>query len=272
MFRKKIKFFSKSKSLASLNLPFIIILTFLLIIFNKTDYFLANKIKSHGIDIITPVATFISFPVKASVNVINSINEIKFLKNENLKLKEELTRLKKWQTLAIKSSRENKAYKKLLNSTSYNANLIKTATVISRSPNIYSKTAIINAGIIDKISEDMIVINARGLVGKVVNVSNKNSKVLLINDIHSSVPVKILNKDYYAIISGSQNGKFLYSSFVKNENKAQIGDILVTSGNTSLYPKDILVGKIIDISDKKIIALPYVNFQNLEIIQIINNQ
>ena len=71
---------------------------------------------------------------------------MRFVKKENLRLKEEIIRLKKWQTLAIKNSRENNAFKKLLNSTSINSNVIKTAAVISQTPNIYAKIITINAG------------------------------------------------------------------------------------------------------------------------------
>ena len=49
--------------------------------------------------------------------------------------------------------------------------------------NIYSKTIVINAGINHQIDNNFAVINERGLVGKVLSVSNNNSKILLINDI-----------------------------------------------------------------------------------------
>ena len=43
-------------------------------------------------------------------------------------------------------------------------------------------------------------------------------------------------------------------------------------GNANIFPNDILVGKIIDINDKKIIALPFVDLRNLEFVQVINNK
>ena len=49
--RKKIIFFVKTKKISNLFLPFLFILTFLLIFFNKTDYYLVYKLKSAGIDV-----------------------------------------------------------------------------------------------------------------------------------------------------------------------------------------------------------------------------
>ena len=268
--RKKILFSVKTKKISNLFLPFLFILTFLLIFFNKTDYYLVYKLKSAGIDVISPISKVISSPVSIAINTINNINDLRFIKKENLKLKQEIIRLKKWQILAIKNSRENVAYKKLLNSTSDDTDIIKTALVTSQSPNIYAKTAIINAGYKDKIKDTMPVINERGLVGKVISVTQNNSKVLLINDQNSSVPVKLMNKDFYAIVSGSINSKHLISSFVKDYYKPNVGDILVTSGNGNIYPKDILVGKIVAVTDENIITLPFADLNNLEFLQVLN--
>ena len=82
----------------------------------------------------------------------------------------------------------------------------------------------------------------------------------------------LINKDFFAIMSGTPDGKYLISSFIKDDKMPKIGDILVTSGNANVYPKDILVGKIISIIDNNILALPFVNFQNIEFVQIIKNK
>ena len=59
-------------------------------------------------------------------------NEIRFLQQNNLKLQEEVKRLKKWHTIAMKNQRENIAFKKSLNTTTDNINIIKTTTVTSQ--------------------------------------------------------------------------------------------------------------------------------------------
>jgi cell shape-determining protein MreC len=81
-----------------------------------------------------------------------------------------------------------------------------------------------------------------------------------------------MNQNFFAIMNGSKNGKFLISTFINDDKMPNIGDILVTSGNANIFPKDILVGKIIDITDTSIIALPFVDLKNLEFVQVINNQ
>ena len=265
------KIFIKSKSIKNSTVPILFILTFILVLFNKTDYFLINKIKNSGADVIIPISKIISYPIDLLSNSVIYISELRLAKKENSKLKEEIIRLKKWQILALKNTNENSAYKKLLNSTSNELNIIKTALVNYHSPKIYAKLVKVNAGLNFQLEENYPVINERGLVGKIILVSNNNSNILLINDQNFSVPIKSHNKELYAILKGEANGKYLISSFIKDNKKFSVGDILVTSGNAGIFPKNILVGKIIKISDGKIIALPFVDTKNLEFVQIIKN-
>ena len=253
-------------------LPFLFLLTFILILFNKADYFLIDKVKSFGIDFVSPVTRIISSPVTITTNITKRLNNILLLKNENLKLKEEIIRLKKWQILAIKNSRENKVFKRLLNSTSHQVDIIKTASVINQSHGKYSKLITINAGLNSKIKTDYAVINDRGLVGKTVFTTNKNTKILLINNSSSAVPVKTLSDNYYSILRGDANGKYLISSFTKDERLPRVGDLLVTSGNAKIFPRDILVAKVIDVKEDYYIALPYVDFHNLNFVQVVKSK
>ena len=73
-----------------------------------------------------------------------------------------------------------------------------------------------------------------------------------------------------AIIKGTADGKYLTSTFIKDEKKLKIGDVLLTSGNARIFPSEILVGKVIKISEDGFLALPYVDFNNLEFVQVIN--
>tara|TARA_B100001123_G_C14992883_1_gene900302 strand:- start:12 stop:833 length:822 start_codon:yes stop_codon:yes gene_type:complete len=269
-YRNRIKTFTKTKSLSNFIIPIFVILTFLLVIFNKTDYLLVNKIKSLSIDIITPITTIVTSPVKITTKTINSINQIRFLKQENTKLKEEVIRLKKWQTLALKNQSENFAFRKILNSANNDIKILKTAMVISESPKIYAKTVVINTGINDGISENLAIINEKGLVGKLISMTKNQSKILLITDQNSSVPVKTSSNNFYAIVKGSTNGNYLISSFIKGQAKPKIGDLLLTSGNTKTYPQNILVGKVVKVDKNSFIAIPFVDFNNLNYVQVID--
>ena len=126
----QIKVFQLSRFVKNFTIISVVTLSFLLVFFSKTDYYLVNGIKNLSSSVVIPITRFISAPVNVFSSFINEYNQFRSLKFENKILQEEITRLKKWQTLAIQNSRENKVLKKLLNATDNNLTLVKTASLI----------------------------------------------------------------------------------------------------------------------------------------------
>ena len=104
--KSKNRIFAKSKNHQIFYIPFLVVLTFVLIFFNKTDYFLINQLKSFSIDFVQPVTKVIVYPIHITSKTINYFNDMQNAKENNLKLQEEIQRLKKWQTLALKNQSE----------------------------------------------------------------------------------------------------------------------------------------------------------------------
>ena len=109
-------------------------------------------------------------------------------------------------------------------------------------------------------------------MGKTIFSSHNNSKILMINDPTSSIPVKTLSDGSFSILKGTNNGKFLKSTFIKGSILPKIGDLLVTSGNAKIFPRDILVARVIDVREDYYFALPYVDFNNLNYVQIVKSK
>ena len=64
----------------------------------------------------------------------------------------------------------------------------------------------------------------------------------------------------------------LISSFIKDEKMPRIGDIVVTSGTAQVYPVDLLVGKISKVEKDRFYVLPFVDFNNLDYVQIVTSK
>ncbi len=270
--RFKVKVFQSSKLFKNITIITVVTLSFFLVLFSKSDLVLINGIKNISTTIINPITIIISSPVNFISNIANEYNQFKSLKFENKMLQEEIIRLKKWQTLAIQNSRENKVLKKLLQATDNNLNLIKTASLINRNDALFSKLININAGYEDNIKKNMSAINERGLVGKVVHTNPNNSRILLLTDPNISVSVKTISDGTSALLSGSGEGKYLVSTFIKGNKIPKIGDIVVTSGTAQIFPVDLLVGKIEKIDKERFYVLPFVDFNNIDYVQIVTSK
>ena len=75
--------------------------------------------------------------------------------------------------------------------------------------------------------------------------------------------------DIFFAINGNRTSG---NKFVKENAKVVPGQILVTSGIADIFPKNIAVGKIYKIIDNHIYVKPFVNFKNLEFVQVIKNK
>ena len=181
-------------------------------------------------------------------------------------------RLKKWQTLAIQNSSENRVFKKLLNATNNNLVLVKTASLVTKSAFMFSKMININAGLKDGVANNMAVVNHRGLVGRTVNTSINNSRVLLLTDHNSSISIKTISNQNYSLLQGADDGIHLVSIFNKEDYIPIVGDLVVTSGSAQIFPSDILVGKIIKTTKDKFYVLPFVDFKNINYVQVVENK
>ncbi len=268
----KVKAISRSKFLKNLSLSIIFLLTFTLVLFSKSDYFLINKFKSISNSYLYPITSFVVAPINLVSKIKSQIYDFRNLKFQNNVLKEEIVRLKKWQVLAIQNSRENKVLKRLLNATDNNLSLVKTASLTSRNDFMFSKMININAGLKDGVNNEMAVVNHRGLIGRTVDTSIGNSRVLLLTDPNSSIAVKTIGNENFSLLQGADDGVHLISVFKKNEKIPKIGDLVVTSGSAQIFPADILVGKIIKSTKEYFYVLPFVDFNNIDYVQVVESK
>ena len=130
----------------------------------------------------------------------------------------------------------------------------------------------INGGKNKNIKNNSTVINERGLVGRIINVGSFSSRTLLINDINSSIPVTNLNQDIDAIIKGQSDSNLLKLKFIRENLNPKVGQILVTSGNAGIFPKNIGVGKVYKIEKGEVFVKPFVNFNKLDFVSVVTEK
>jgi rod shape-determining protein MreC len=141
---------------------------------------------------------------------------------------------------------ENSRLRELLNFSKRQKEVVSFARVISPLPDRYSGIVLINRGGVDGITKDMVVTTVNGLVGKVIEVMPRYSKVLLITDVNFSVSVKVKGTDLNGIVSG-RGDRFCVLKYISKDETIQKGELLVTSGIDGVFPEGIPVGYIKDI-------------------------
>ena len=150
------------------------------------------------------------------------------------------------------------------------------AQVIGQDPSPYLQYVYINVGSDDGIRHGMPVVTSQGLVGRIDAVSARGARVQLITDAGSAVNVKIQSSQVNAMLVGSLTGD-VSLEMVTQETNLNNGDIILTSGLSTSYPSDILVGQIVSVRKQEndlyqtASVQPAVDFKTLQAVLVITN-
>ena len=123
---------------------------------------------------------------------------------------------------------------------------------------------------------DMAVITAGGVVGKVLYVNKTTSQVLLINDQSSGVGVILEKSRLQGVLKGTASGKVVLDK-IMNDEKIELGEKVLTSGGDRIFPKGLLVGIVNDVaagpdSFLKITVKPAADLNRLEEVLVITKK
>lgn len=170
--------------------------------------------------------------------------------HRNMVLANELNRqvgLLRWKIFEFKEiAQENNRLKALLNFKQKSPLRLIAARVIGRSMDNWSSTLILDKGKSSWIKSGMAVISPQGLVGKIVESFETTSKVLLINDLNQGVSSIVQRSRQEGLVSGTLGGN-LIMRYLPDDADVIIGDLVVTSELSQIYPKGLFIGKIINV-------------------------
>lgn len=116
-----------------------------------------------------------------------------------------------------------------------------------------------------EVEPGMPVLNADGLVGRVLRSYGKNSDVLLLTDPDSNVPVTISRTKALGSLTGLADGNRYRCEIAHLEGEVQVGDEVVTSGLSGDFPPGLVVGKV-----SKVTRIEYELFQVVEVEPAVN--
>ena len=221
---------------------------------------------------INEVAYRSSFIASMPENYIQKLN-IQFIEHmdvyKNYKKNELLfDELKKKQLSNEFLISENNRLRELINESIQSKDIYAKVLIDRDSP--YLKSIILNKGSKDNVKLGMAVLDDSYLVGKIIEVNYTNSRVLLLSDLNSKIPVLLEPQSLHAVLSGSgKNHGVLEYTKEEYNNKIDIEDkiIIYTSGYGGLFKPGLPVGEITE--NKKIINF-FSDFQQMDYVKIVS--
>jgi rod shape-determining protein MreC len=246
---------------------FILVALSILLIFIETiESKPINFFRSFIKDAIYRGSVVTATPGKALGNLNNFFSEhVNLYKNYDL-LKKENEKLKNNKNKSEFLELENSQLRVLINEQiSSNKNLISARVMLDKqSP--YLNSFVINMGNNKGIKNGMAVMNGNNFIGRIVDVNYFSSRVLLISDFNSKIPVLIEPSANHAILGGHGNKKPTLEYLPEN-HKVQNGDKVYTSGKGGVFPPGMPIGEV-KIQDDIIKVFPFSDLDQITFVSI----
>ena len=261
--------FLKKENKQKFSLLALIFLTFIILVSEKFNFKPIDYLKI-SLREVAYRSTFIvsvpeNFVKKSYVTILNHFkvyDENKLLKE---KLDFELSKNYNFEYIL----EENKRLKSTIEETNIlTSEIIGKVLVDKKSP--FLRSVIINRGSKDRVELGMAVMDKSYLIGKVVEVSFTTSRVLLLSDLNSKVPVDIMPNNIQSILSGTGDNEGVIQ-YTRQQDLIEENAIAFTSGAGGLFKSGIPIGKIFkDSSNNKTLVSFFSDFSQLRYVKIIS--
>jgi rod shape-determining protein MreC len=235
----------------------------------KTNPEVAASARGAAADVIAPILDLLSRPSASAAQAIDSMRELARLREENAQLKEQQARLLQWQTAGLRLDHENQELRKLLNLVPDPKARFVTARVVGGSGGAFVRSILVAAGSKDGVRKNQAAITGEGLIGRVSEVGERASRVLLLTDVNSNVPVFVERTRERAIAHGDSSNSMVLK-YVSGDLSATVGDRIVTSGHGGVFPPGLPVGVITTMEGGTVSVQPFVDWEQIEYVRLVD--
>ncbi len=247
----------------------LILAAFGLMILGKADAVLVERMRANVTDAVAPILGAMSKPVATAADWMANAESMVALYKENERLRVENERLLRWQAVGRKLEAENRELKGLLNFAPEREINFVSARIIADHGGAYAQSFVVNAGALSGVRPGQAVTTGIGLVGRTDAVGARSARVLLITDLNSRIPILVEHSRIRAILAGDNTNR---PRLIHLPPGAVVspGDRIVTSGHGGAFPPGIAIGIVSAVSDNGISVQPYVNYDRLEYVRILD--
>ncbi len=229
-----------------------------------------ERFRSALIDRFVPSMQWAMAPVTWVGSVVEDYQSYSRLLAQNQQLREELKQMRQWKEAALQLSQTN-ARLLDLNQVRLDPRLTHvTGVVLADSGSPFRQSVLLNVGARDGIVDGWATMDGLGLVGRISGVGEKTSRVILLTDSNSRVPVVVQPSGQKAILSGD-NGDLPPLDFLEDQTEVRPGDQVFSSGDGGVFPAGLLVGSVVLGNDKRLRVALAADYKRLEFLRVLRS-
>jgi rod shape-determining protein MreC len=227
---------------------------------------------------VTPVQSLLVRIHRGALDFWANYVEWKSVRRENAVLRDENEHLRVQALQAGETRAENARLRRLLVLRDRLPLNTVSGEVIGREAGGWVRSLTVNRGRGDGIAQQTPVIVPDGLVGRVVQVHRGAAVVQLLNDPASTVGAVVQRTRTAGLVEGDAGGTVRFKFMARDGASVTPGDLVVTSGLGTTFPKGLPVGRVVKVEDKGsalfhfAVLAPAVDFSRVEEVLLVTGQ
>jgi rod shape-determining protein MreC len=249
-------------------LGFVLLVCVFLLILWRTNNPRLERLRLTLADAVLPSMDVINQPIEFAAEMSQDYRNFFDVYSQNRELRREIQRLRAWRETARQFEEENAQLRALNNVRLVPHSTFVTGDVIADSGGPFLQSALVNVGARDGVIDGSAAVDGNGLVGRVVGVGDHATRLLLLTDFSSRVPVLVQPSGLRAILAGNGTSAPILE-FVENPEEVKPGDLVRTSGDGGVFPPNLPVGRLVALPGGTWRVALSADFSRLEFVRLL---
>lgn len=230
-----------------------------------------RKARENVLDAAAPVLELFARPVAYVQKLVGDVGDYFNTLEQNQALREENAELRQWMEEALRLRETIAVYERLQSYYTPPEAMPIDAFVIGESNDVFSHSMLVNVGAAEGVERGQAVIDDRGLVGRIVDVGSRASRILLLTDVQSRVPVYVEDADLEGILVGRTKARpAITTTSITGPASFTPGQRVLTSGAGGSLPRGLAIGVISGVEKGEAVVELYANYVRTRMVRIID--
>ena len=221
------------------------LLSLALLVISRIEHPLVRAAQNQAAELAAPLLRALAVPLLPFRRLGSQVAEYRELTAELERTRLEVQRLKGWEARAIELERRLSDLGALARVVDEPGLPFITARVIADVRSPFARTILLNSGREQGIKPGYPVMSSDGLVGRIVDTGERTSRILMLSDVNSRVPVLVGPAGVRGVLLGT-NGEMLRLAHLPEDTRLEAGFAVISSGVGGIFPRGLRIGEVVD--------------------------
>jgi len=230
-----------------------------------------ERFRTAFLDAVVPNLDWMAAPVTRVSRMVEDFRSYARIYEQNQELRRELQQMRAWRETALQLQQRNDQLLAMMQVRLDPQLTHVTGTVLADAGGPFRKSVLINVGARDGIVDGWAVMDGLGLAGRIAGTGQRSSRVILLTDPNSRVPVLLQRSQQRAILSGD-NSDLPILEFLERPEAVEPGEYVFSASDGGVFPPGLMVGQVLRDQDRRLRVRLAADYGRLDFLRVLRSR